>query len=114
MNSKINSYYQDLLPREIKSNYAQDINGIDMHYLESGKKTSDSKLIILLHGFPELSYSWRKILPVLSDNGFHVIAPDQRGFGSTKNSDLTYTNNLFNYSQLNLVSDIYNLIKKGI
>lgn len=112
MNSKINSYYQDLLPREIKSNYAQDINGIDMHYLESGKKTSDSKLIILLHGFPELSYSWRKILPVLSDNGFHVIAPDQRGFGSTKNSDLTYTNNLFNYSQLNLVSDIYCLIKK--
>ena len=102
MNSKINSYYQDLLPRDIKSNYAEDINGIDMHYLESGNKTSDSKLIILLHGFPELSYSWRKILPVLSDNGFHVIAPDQRGFGSTKNSDLTYTNNLFNYSQLNL------------
>ena len=97
---------------KIRSNVIKNINGLDIHFLESGEKTEKSELIVLLHGFPELSFSWRKILPVLSDNGYHVIAPDQRGFGSTIGSDLSYTSNLANFSQINLATDIYVLVKK--
>ena len=39
--------------------------------------------VILLHGFPELAYSWRKVMPALAGAGFHVVAPDQRGYGPT-------------------------------
>ena len=109
---KSNYQLKNVLENNIKSKYMDDVNGLSMHYLESGEKTKTSELIVLLHGFPELSYSWRKILPVLSEQGFHVIAPDQRGFGSTLGSDLSYTNNLASYSQINLATDIYVLVKK--
>jgi len=59
----------------IDHNYA-DVNGIRLHYAESG---SGENLIILLHGFPEFWYSWRHQLPVLATS-HHVIAPDMRGF----------------------------------
>ena len=52
------------------------VNGIRLHYAESG---SGDDLVILLHGFPEFWYSWRKQLVALSKS-FHVIAPDLRGF----------------------------------
>ena len=105
-------YGNGRLHPKIRSNVIKNINGLDIHFLESGEKTEKSELIVLLHGFPELSFSWRKILPVLSDNGYHVIAPDQRGFGSTIGSDLSYTSNLANFSQINLATDIYVLVKK--
>ena len=100
------------LPKGIKSKVINDINGLDIHYLESGENKENSELIVLLHGFPELSFSWRKILPILSDNGYHVVAPDQRGFGSTIGADLTYTNNLSDFSNINLATDIYLFIKR--
>ena len=106
------NYIYDNLPKEIKSKVIKDVNGLDIHYLESGVKKDDSELIILLHGFPELSFSWRKILPRLSDDGYHVVAPDQRGFGSTIGADLTYTNNLSDFSHINLATDIYVFIQK--
>ena len=104
-------YGNGRLHPKIRSNVIKNINGLDIHFLESGEKTENSELIVLLHGFPELSFSWRKILPVLSDNGYHVIAPDQRGFGSTIGADLSYTSNLANFSQINLATDIYVLVK---
>jgi len=100
------------LPKGIKSKVINDINGLDIHYLESGENKENSELIVLLHGFPELSFSWRKILPILSDNGYHVVAPDQRGFGSTIGADLTYTDNLSDFSNINLATDIYLFIKR--
>ena len=100
------------LPKGIKSKVINDINGLDIHYLESGENKENSELIVLLHGFPELSFSWRKILPVLSDNGYHVVAPDQRGFGSTIGADLTFTDNLSDFSNINLATDIYLFIKR--
>ena len=56
-----------------------------MHYLEAGFETggADKPLLLLLHGFPELAYSWRHQLPVLAAAGYHVVAPDQRGYGRT-------------------------------
>lgn len=55
------------------------VNGIDMFIRESGS----GPLVLLCHGWPELSYSWRHQLSALADAGFHVVAPDMRGFGRT-------------------------------
>ncbi len=58
--------------------YAQT-NGIRMHYLEQGAGYP----VLLLHGFPELAYSWRHQLPALAAAGYRAIAPDLRGYGET-------------------------------
>lgn len=55
------------------------VNGIDMFIRESGT----GPLVLLCHGWPELSYSWRHQLSALANAGFHVVAPDMRGFGRT-------------------------------
>src|SRR5258708_34015783 len=54
-------------------------NGIEQFVLEQGQ----GPLVVLCHGWPELSYSWRHQIPALADAGFHVVAPDMRGFGQT-------------------------------
>jgi haloacetate dehalogenase len=53
-------------------------NGIRQHYLAAG----DGPPVVLLHGFPETSYSWRYQIPELTKK-YHVIAPDLRGYGET-------------------------------
>ena len=57
-----------------------------MHVLEAGRGRG-RPLLLLLHGFPELAYSWRKVMPALADAGYHVVAPDQRGYGRTTGWD---------------------------
>ena len=52
-------------------------NGINLAIYEQG----EGPAVVLLHGFPELAYSWRHQLPALADAGFRAIAPDQRGYG---------------------------------
>src|SRR5262249_39689677 len=54
-------------------------NGIRMHYVEAGS----GPLVLMLHGFPESWYSWRRQLPALAEAGFHAVAPDMRGYGQT-------------------------------
>ena len=54
-------------------------NGINVHVAEQGR----GPLVLLLHGFPELWYSWRHQLPALAAAGFHAVAPDLRGYGRT-------------------------------
>ena len=71
------------LPPEIRSRYLPDINGLHMHLLEAGHETPGSPSLLLLHGFPEIAYSWRKLMLPLAEAGFHVIAPDLRGYGRT-------------------------------
>lgn len=51
-----------------------------MHVEEQG----DGPLVVLCHGFPELSYSWRHQLPALAAAGYHAVAPDQRGYGRSR------------------------------
>ncbi len=53
-------------------------NGIRLHVAQAGPK--DGPLVILLHGFPEFWYGWRRQIPVLASAGFRVWAPDQRGY----------------------------------
>ena len=54
-------------------------NGIRLHVAEQG----EGPLIVLCHGFPESWYSWRHQIPVLAEAGYHVVAPDQRGYGKS-------------------------------
>jgi pimeloyl-ACP methyl ester carboxylesterase len=54
-------------------------NGIDMRVVEAGS----GPLVVLCHGFPELSHSWRHQLPALAAAGYHAVAPDMRGYGGT-------------------------------
>ena len=102
------------LPAGIRSRYVPDINGLHMHVLEAGFETPDRPLILLLHGFPELAYSWRKVMLPLAASGFHVVAPDQRGYGRTvgKNAgwDNRYDGDLSSFRLLNLVRDAVGLV----
>ena len=58
--------------------------------LEAGFETPGRPAVLLLHGFPELAYSWRKVMLPLAAAGYHVIAPDQRGYGRTTGWDDSY------------------------
>lgn len=62
-----------------------DVNGIRLRVIEAGDP--DGPLVILAHGFPELAFSWRHQIPVLARAGYHVVAPDQRGYGGSSRPD---------------------------
>ncbi len=72
--------------------------------------TKDSALVLLMHGFPELAYSWRKIIPPLMDAGYVVVAPDQRGYGETIETQVTYSDDITPYNFANLAKDAVGLI----
>ena len=58
------------------------VNGVRLHHVEAGD--ADDPLVVLLHGFPEFWYSWREQVPALVDAGFHVVAPDMRGYNRSE------------------------------
>jgi len=64
----------DVMER-VSESYA-DVNGVRLHYAEAGS----GPLVVLLHGFPEFWYSWRRQIPALVDAGYHVVAIDMRGY----------------------------------
>ncbi len=64
---------------KIESRYVE-ANGLCHHYLTAGSGPA----VMLCHGFPELSWSWRHQIPALAEAGYRVIAPDLRGYGDTK------------------------------
>src|SRR6266852_6950893 len=70
-----------VLPAGIRSRFVDGVNGLRMHVLEAGFEEKDRPCILLLHGFPELAYSWRKLMVPFAAAGFHVVAPDPRGTG---------------------------------
>src|SRR5256886_15344997 len=98
------------LPPAIRSRFVEGINGLRMHVLEAGFETKGRPCLLLLHGFPELSYSWRKVMPALAEAGYHVIAPDQRGYGRTTGWDGDYDGDLASFRLLNLVRDALGLV----
>ena len=99
-----------VLPPGIRSRFVRDINGLQMHVLEAGFETSGRPLVLMLHGFPEIAYSWRKAMPSLAGAGFHVVAPDQRGYGRTTGWDADFDGDLAQYRLLNAVRDALGLI----
>ena len=61
----------NLLEKNIKSNFVDIGTGLKVHYLECNyTNKKDTPIALLLHGFPEISFSWRKLLPLLSKEGF--------------------------------------------
>lgn len=86
---------------------------LTFHVLEAGSTPArDRPLIVLLHGFPELAYSWRRVLPQLAAAGFYAVAPDQRGFGRTVGWDTRKYEevDLQSFSLSNLVRDVVVLV----
>jgi pimeloyl-ACP methyl ester carboxylesterase len=78
-----------------------NVNGIKYHYAEAGS----GPLVVLLHGFPELWYSWRHQLIALAEAGYHAVAPDLRGFGESE-----ITDNVKDYSLFQHASDVKALV----
>lgn len=92
-----------LLPAGIRARLVPGVNGLTMHVLEAGEPGRPA--LLLLHGFPELAFSWRKVMVPLAEAGFHVIAPDQRGYGRTTGWDDAYDADLRPFALLNLIRD---------
>jgi pimeloyl-ACP methyl ester carboxylesterase len=103
-------YGQTTLPRGVRSRMAHDVNGISVHVLEAGFETAGRPLLLLLHGFPELAYSWRKVIAPLAAAGFHVIAPDLRGYGRSGGTEVRYDDDLTPFGTLNRVRDMLALV----
>lgn len=85
---------------QIKHRFVQ-VNGIKMHIAEQG----EGPLVVLAHGFPELWYSWRHVLPALAAAGYHAVAPDMRGYGQTDAPP-----NIQDYTQLQFAGDLVGLV----
>ena len=98
------------LPPGIRCRFVDNHNGLRMHVLEAGHDAGDRPCVLLLHGFPELAYSWRKVMLPLAAAGFHVIAPDQRGYGRTTGWNGAYDGDLGSFRLLNLVTDALGLV----
>jgi pimeloyl-ACP methyl ester carboxylesterase len=73
--------------------------------LEAGFEAKGRPALLLLHGFPELAYSWRKVMLPLAAAGYHVIAPDQRGYGRTVGWDDGFDADPDPFRMLNMVRD---------
>lgn len=98
------------LPTGIRARFADDVNGLRIHFLEAGHETPGRPCVLLLHGFPELAYSWRKVMLPLAAAGYHVVAPDQRGYGRTTGWDPAYDADLASFRMLNLARDALGLV----
>ena len=88
-------------------------NPLSVNILEANYSPArDRPLIVLLHGFPELAYSWRKVIPPLAHAGYYVVTPDCRGFGrTTGHDDRSYEKvDLSNFSVTTLVRDVVLLV----
>jgi pimeloyl-ACP methyl ester carboxylesterase len=104
------SYGQGTLSKVIRSRMIHGVNGLDVHILEAGYESPGRPLALLLHGFPDLAYGWRHLIPILADAGYHVVAPDQRGFGRTIGWANDYDAKLQPFSILNMTRDALGLV----
>jgi pimeloyl-ACP methyl ester carboxylesterase len=99
-----------VLPPGVRSRILAGINGLDVHILEAGWGVDDRPAVLLLHGFPEIAYSWRKVLPALAAAGYHAVAPDLRGYGRTTGWDNRYDTDLAPFRFLNYVRDAMGVV----
>ena len=104
-------YGQELLPQGIRSRLIDNNNGCTMHVLEAGFEQPGRPCVLLLHGFPECAFSWRKQLLFLVVAGYHVVAPDLRGYGRSSGAVVGYDDDLIPYTLINRVSDTVGLVK---
>src|SRR3984957_5319644 len=103
-------YGNGTIPAGIRSRAVANVNGLTVHMLEAGYETAGRPAVLLLHGFPELAYSWRKVMLPLAAAGYHVMAPDQRGYGRTTGWDDSYDADPDPFRTLNMVRDAMGLV----
>lgn len=75
------SRFNNLPDYNFSANYLEVEEGLRLHYLDEGNK--ENPTILLLHGEPSWSFLYRKMIPILAENNFRVIAPDLIGFGKS-------------------------------
>lgn len=80
-----------------------ETNGVRLHTIEAGER--GAPVVLLAHGFPELAYSWRHQIPALVAAGYHVLAPDQRGYGRSSQPP-----NVADYNVAELSADLIGLL----
>ncbi|MUL84128.1 alpha/beta hydrolase [Mycobacterium sp. CBMA247] len=80
-----------------------DTNGVTLKVTEAGER--GNPVVVLAHGFPELAYSWRHQIPALAAAGYHVLAPDQRGYGGSSRPE-----GIDAYNIVELTADISGLL----
>jgi pimeloyl-ACP methyl ester carboxylesterase len=80
-----------------------ETNGVQLRVIEAGER--GAPVVVLAHGFPELAYSWRHQIPALAEAGYHVMAPDQRGYGGSSKPE-----NVGAYHVVELSADIVGLL----
>ena len=73
------------LSKPLSTERLVNTNGVRLRVDEAGER--GAPVVILAHGFPELAYSWRHQIPALVEAGYHVLAPDQRGYGGSSRPD---------------------------
>lgn len=81
------------------------VNGIKMHVAEKG----EGPVVLFLHGFPELWYSWRHQILAFSSLGYRAVAPDLRGYGDTD-----APSSISSYSIFHLVGDVVALVEEDL
>ncbi len=104
------AYDDAMLPAGIRARMVAGVNGLDMHVLEAGDPARPC--VLLLHGFPELAFSWRKVMPALAAAGYYAVAPDQRGYGRTTGWASGYDDDLTPFRLLNMVRDALALLSR--
>jgi epoxide hydrolase A/B len=80
-----------------------ETNGVQLRVVEAGDR--GAPVVVLAHGFPELAYSWRHQIPALAEAGYHVLAPDQRGYGGSSKPEAVDA-----YTVVELSADIVGLL----
>src|SRR5262245_14342292 len=100
---KLPPYGNNTLPAGVAPRLVRNVNGLTVNMLEAGAQ--GRPLVLLLHGFPNLAYSWRKVMPAIRGAGYYVIAPDCRGFGRTVGWDRSFDADPTPFLTLNMVRD---------
>jgi len=101
--AKAGPYGGATLPPGVRVRVIPNVNGLTVNMLEAG--TPGRPLVLLLHGFPNLGYSWRKVMPALAAAGYYAIAPDLRGYGRTTGWDNSFEADFIEFLSLNQVRD---------
>src|SRR5882724_3646888 len=98
-------YGNGTLPAGVRPRLIANVNGLTVNILEAGFETPGRPLVLLLHGFPNLAYSWRKVMPALAAAGYYAVAPDCRGFGRTTGWDDSFDADPQPFLAVNMVRD---------
>jgi pimeloyl-ACP methyl ester carboxylesterase len=103
--------YDAPLPAPLASRVVDGVRGMHVHVLEAGMHAAGKPCVLLLHGFPELAWSWREVMPRLAAT-CRVIAPDLRGYGGTTGWRGGFADPVSPFGMLELVQDVLALLDR--